>query len=132
MAKPIILCVDDEKTVLNSLRQELEFALGAAYSFELAESAEEGLEVIEELLAEGREIRVVISDQTMPGMTGESFLSQVHKKLPRIGKILLTGDSSKEGVNGGVYAGSKFPCLVKPWDNVRLRELVVSMASAVA
>jgi DNA-binding NtrC family response regulator len=119
MSKPIILCVDDEKTVLNSLRQELEFAL----------SGEEGLEVIEELIENGRVLKVVISDQTMPGMKGEVFLTEVHKRLPKVGKILLTGDSSKEGVNGGVYTGSNFPCLVKPWDNVRLRELVVSIAT---
>lgn len=131
MAKPIILCVDDEKTVLNSLRQELEFAMGTNFSFELAESGEEGLEVIDELVGDGREIRVIISDQTMPGMKGEDFLSRVHKRLPGAGKILLTGDSSKEGVNGGVYAGSNFPCLVKPWDNVRLRELVLSLAGVV-
>ena len=47
MAKPVILCVDDEKTVLTSLKQELEHGLGMEYSVEIAESGEEGLEVME-------------------------------------------------------------------------------------
>jgi len=71
MTKPVILCVDDEISVLESLKQELEFSLGQFYTFEIAESAEEGLEILDELMGQGRDIPVVISDQLMPGMKGD-------------------------------------------------------------
>jgi len=48
MNKPVILCVDDERIVLESLRTQLRQAFGDAYLYEGAEDAEEALEVINE------------------------------------------------------------------------------------
>ena len=53
MSKPAILCVDDEKVVLQSLRTQLKEAFGDDYIYELAEDADEALEVINELCEEG-------------------------------------------------------------------------------
>ena len=46
MSKPVILCVDDERMVLDSLRTQLAAAFGDAYIYERAEDAEEALDVI--------------------------------------------------------------------------------------
>ena len=48
MSKPVILCVDDEKIVLDSLKVELLSKLNSEYMIEVAESGEDALEVIEE------------------------------------------------------------------------------------
>jgi adenylate cyclase len=37
MTKQVIICVDDEKTVLKSLKTELKDALGNTYRIEIAE-----------------------------------------------------------------------------------------------
>ena len=81
MVKPIILCIDDEKTILQSLRSQLRRQFGSKFSYEFAESAEEGLEVIEELSLEGaaNDLQVIISDWLMPGMKGDEFLMKIHK-----------------------------------------------------
>jgi CheY-like chemotaxis protein len=50
MSKPMILCVDDEQVVLQSLRTQLEEAFGDTYLCEVAEDADEALEVINELM----------------------------------------------------------------------------------
>jgi len=47
--KAVILCVDDEVVILNSVKKQLKKAFGDTYSYEIAESADEALEIIEEL-----------------------------------------------------------------------------------
>jgi len=71
--KKVILCVDDESIVLESLRSQLENCLGSEFSYEFAENGVEGLELVEELYQEGLEIALVISDWLMPRMKGETL-----------------------------------------------------------
>ena len=98
MTKPYILCVDDERTILMSLRAQLRHWYKDKYNIEIAESAEEGLELIKELLDEGEQIAVVISDWLMPGMKGDEFLILVHEHYPELTKIMLTGHADPEAV----------------------------------
>lgn len=120
MAKPVVLCVDDEKTVLISLRQELEFGLGREFSFELAESAEEGLEILDDLQRTGTPLAVVISDQIMPGMKGDELLKEVARRSPATGRILLTGESGHSHAGQAAELGL-YVTLAKPWDLHQLR-----------
>jgi hypothetical protein len=52
MTKQVIICVDDEVTVLSSLKAELKQAIGNDYLIEITEGAEDALDLIEELLDE--------------------------------------------------------------------------------
>lgn len=117
MSKTIILCVDDEKTVLISLRQELELSLGSQYAFELAESGEEAIEIILELLEQGKRIGLIISDQYMPGILGEALLEKVSSMLPGTPRILLTGEAS---VEENAKRQANFKAIGKPWDSDEL------------
>ncbi|CCQ59778.1 two-component response regulator [Crocosphaera watsonii] len=47
MIKPVILCVDDEKVILDSLKIQLKKEFQDTYLYEAAESADEALEIIE-------------------------------------------------------------------------------------
>ena len=42
-----IICVDDEVVVLESLKEQLKRKLGKTYTIEVAENAEEALELLE-------------------------------------------------------------------------------------
>lgn len=130
MAKPVIVCVDDEKIVLTSLKQELEYGLGDRFNFEIAESGEEGLEVIDEFLDMGMDIPVVISDQLMPGMKGDQFLTQVNHKKADIRKILLTGQASADAVGNAVNQANLYRYIAKPWDENDLRLTVDEAAKS--
>jgi len=88
MRKPVILCIDDEKIVLNGLKEQLKGKL-SDYSIEVAERATEALEIIEELQVDNVEIPLVISDYIMPGMKGDELLKIIHGILPNTVKILL-------------------------------------------
>jgi NTE family protein len=111
-----IICVDDEQAVLNQLATQLEHEFGDLCTIECAESAEEALSLMDALEKEGGIIRLVITDQVMPGMTGDRFLEVVNKKFPDTHKILLTGYAGLESAMYAInYAGlDKY--IEKPWD----------------
>ena len=57
--KPIILCVDDESLILDSLKMVLKEHFGDGYSVETAENGDDALELIDELTRDGMEIPVL-------------------------------------------------------------------------
>lgn len=116
MAKPFILCVDDEKIILNSLNKQLTRQFSDIYELEFAESGEEGLEIIEELTKDGDSFAMIISDMIMPGMNGDEFLVQVHQRYPTPMKILLTGQAALDSAINTINNANLFSFIVKPWD----------------
>ncbi|HDN27855.1 MAG TPA: response regulator [Thioploca sp.] len=124
MPKAAILCVDDEAVVLETLEIEFQKAFGNAYNYEFAESAEEALEVIEELDEEGVDILLIVSDWLMPGMKGDELLIQVHKKWPTIVKVMLTGQADEDAIERAQHQAHLHRCLYKPWDSKELIETI--------
>lgn len=120
MRKPIILCVDDESIILNSLDEQLSRNLKNNFEIEVAESAEEALELFEELMKDV-DIPVVISDYIMPGMKGDEFLKRIHALQPKTITILLTGQASIEGVSNAINHANLYRFIAKPWDQDDLR-----------
>ena len=120
MSKPAIICVDDERVVLISLRDQLTHHLGKQYDIELAESGEEALEMFEELREDGIEVPVIISDQLMPGMMGDELLKQIHIQSPKTLKIMLTGQASVEEVGNAVNQARLYRYIAKPWHETDL------------
>lgn len=125
--KYTILCVDDEKIVLNSLRTQLKEVLGNEFKYEFAESAEEALEVIEMVAREGR-IVMIVSDWLMPGIKGDEFLIKVYKKWPEIISIILTGHADEEAIQRAKDQANLHACLAKPWDK---QELINEIRNAI-
>ncbi len=121
-----IVCVDDEKIVLDSLNSQLTRNFGNSYNYEFAESAEEALAIINELRNDDEEvIYVVISDWLMPGMKGDELLEQVRAKVKNVKTILLTGHvdntvikAIEQRKNGGIR------CIYKPWNEKELVYLI--------
>lgn len=130
MTKQVILCVDDENTVLRSLKAELQEAMGNNYRIEIAQGGEEALELIEELLEDGDEVLVIISDHIMPDMKGDELLRRVHLILPKTIKIMLTGQADIEAVGNAIKYAKLYRYIAKPWQaedmNLTIREAVNS------
>jgi two-component system sensor histidine kinase ChiS len=113
--KPVIICVDDEKFILDTINKQLQRRFGTDYEYEFAESAEEALDIIQELIDEGYDVMMVISDQIMPGMTGDKLLSKIHSENPNPIKILLTGQASLDSAVNVINNANLFRYLTKPW-----------------
>lgn len=120
MSKKVILCVDDEQIILTSLRDQMLNHFGNQYSYEFAESADEALEVIEELDEDGLEVLIIVSDWLMPGMKGDEFLIKVHKRFPKIVKVMLTGQADAESIERAYKEANLHSYLRKPWQEEEL------------
>jgi PAS domain S-box-containing protein len=119
--KPVIICVDDEPIILESLKIELKKALGEEHLLETAEGGEEALELIDELLAEGCEIVAVISDYLMPNLKGDELLKQIHTISPKTIKIMLTGQADLEAVANTIKYAKLYRYISKPWQSEDLK-----------
>lgn len=117
MRKTITLCVDDEPVVLNALRTLLTNQLDHHHIIEIAESAEEALEICDEIIANGEELNLVISDYIMPDMQGDELLAQIHQRSPNTFTILLTGQSFIEGIKRAINNANLYRFLEKPFNN---------------
>ncbi len=116
MKKSIILCVDDERIILESLRNEMKYIFRGMITVELAESGEEAIELLKQFKKEQVEVPIIISDYRMPEMTGDKFLIESKKILPDSKRIMLTGQASNEGVGNAMINAGLYRFLTKPWD----------------
>ena len=126
MSKPVILCVDDERMVLDSLRTQLAAEFGNAYIYEGAEDAEEALDVISELYDEEVHVILIISDWLMPGIKGDELLIRIHKEYPNVIKIMLTGQADEVAIDRAKKQANLHSCLSKPWLESDLLETIKS------
>jgi DNA-binding NtrC family response regulator len=120
MKRGIILCVDDEKIVLDSVLSQLRAHFGTQYLYETAENTEEGWEVLDEKLQEGYQVVAVISDWLMPFERGDQFLIEIARKLPGCGLILLSGHADEEAVERAKKYANLRHFIRKPWERDEL------------
>lgn len=119
-----ILCIDDERIILDSIKSQLRGELGPDYYVEVAENANEGFEVIEEMMEDGVQVLIIVSDWLMPGMKGDEFLAQVHKRFPKIVKVMLTGQAEEAALQKARREANLYKVLRKPWDKKELIETI--------
>ncbi|MBI4681679.1 MAG: response regulator [Nitrospirae bacterium] len=108
-----ILLVDDETNVVSSLERAL---IDEPYKIHTAGSGVEGLSILK-----GNRIKLVISDEKMPGMTGSEFLSVVKKLFPDTIRIMLTGHASLQAAMNAVNNGEIYRFFAKPWNEIELK-----------
>jgi CheY-like chemotaxis protein len=124
MEKGVLLCVDDEVIVLTALKDQLRRAFGSDFVIDVAESAEEALELLEELAEQGHKVLVIVSDWLMPGMKGDEFLIQAHQKFPSVVKIMLSGLAEQSAVDRARREAGLHEFLAKPWNAAELVESI--------
>src|SRR6478735_1780862 len=105
--KQRILLVDDEPQVLLAL----EDLLGDDFAVLKTASPEEALKMV----ADDREIAVVLSDQRMPQMTGDELLARINGSSDAK-RILVTAFADLSAVIRAVNNGKLFAYVTKPWN----------------
>ncbi len=125
MNKPVIICIDDEPTVLESLKIELKKALGDAYIIEATEGGEEALELFKELMEDEYEVALVLSDYIMPDIKGDELLKRIHTISPQTLKIMLTGQADLEAVSNAIKYAKLYRYIAKPWQPEDLKITVL-------
>jgi len=114
--KKLLLCVDDERVVLEGIRSQLKRYLSRDIQLELAESAEDALEILEEYNPRPQDFPLILTDHIMPGMKGDQLLIQIHQRFPQTIKILLTGQADAHSVANALNSGGLYRYITKPWE----------------
>ncbi len=119
--KPAVLLVDDEESILNSLRRLLR---SQPYEILLADSGAKALEILKE-----RPVDLVMTDARMPNMDGATLLAEIRKLYPSTLRILLTGYADVDMMTKAINEGQLYRYLSKPWND---EELVQALRQALS
>lgn len=112
----VVLCVDDEPSILSSLRRLLR---PQGYKVLLAEGGLAGLALLEH-----ESVDLVISDMRMPEMDGAQFLEQVRLRWPDVVRFLLTGYADVSSTIAAINRGEIHRYISKPWDDQQILMVV--------
>ncbi|MBI5213264.1 MAG: response regulator [Nitrospirae bacterium] len=113
MAQDAILIVDDEPNVIASLKRVF---TDEPYEIYSAAGALEGIEILK-----NNPVKVVVSDEKMPDITGSEFLAMVREQFPDVIRIMLTGHASIEAAMKAINKGEIYRFFTKPWDDMELK-----------
>ena len=114
---PRILIVDDELEITEILAD----LLSTEYDCQKAGSAEQAIARLQ-----ASEFQLVISDITMPGMTGLEMIPHIKELSPNTVVVMISGMQTVESAIGALRVGA-FDYLMKPFD-LRQVEAVVKRA----
>ena len=119
--KPTVLLVDDEESILNSLRRLLR---GQPYDVLLATSGAQALEIMAQ-----QPIDLVMSDARMPNMDGATLLANVHLHYPHTTRIMLTGYADPSAIIKAINEGQIHRYISKPWHD---EEMLLTLRQSLA
>jgi signal transduction histidine kinase len=109
------LIVDDEPAMLESLRHFFR----REYAVVTAPNGRQALEILDQ-----QEAHVILSDQRMPGMSGDEFLARAREVQPDAIRLLFTGYADLEAVISAVNKGGIFRYILKPWEPAEIESVV--------
>ena len=115
---PRVLIVDDDPGVLTAIARVLRRG-GVETRTELSGTAALAM-------LDGFQPDVVISDHSMPGISGVDFLTRVKERAPHAQRILLTGSNEPETIETAVSRSEVFRIIFKPWNDSQLMMTVRS------
>ncbi len=116
MGKPVLLAVDDDFSVLETIVQDLRRQYGATYRVLRARSGQAAVDTCEQLKQRGEVVALFLSDQRMPGMSGVEFLEKAIALYPKAKRVLLTAYADTEAAIRAINTARIDYYLTKPWD----------------
>ncbi|WP_261815384.1 response regulator [Vibrio gallicus] len=125
MQKLLLLCVDDERDVLDSVIRDLE-PFSPFCEIEAAESVAEARDVIDEYLSESTPLALILCDHIMPEESGIPFLIELNQNpdTRNSKKILVTGQADLEDTIQAVNNHCLDFYIAKPWQVELLQQTV--------
>lgn len=128
MDKLYIICVDDQREVLNALTEDLE-VFENYLKIEECESVNEAWDVIESIDAEGNHLALLITDQVMPNNTGVDLLKKLRSdsRFNQSKTILLTGQATHKDTIEAINSAHLDHYIEKPWQKVQLHSIIKTL-----
>jgi len=118
--KAIILVVDDEKIVRESLRDWL---VNVGYRVEIAESGEAALQIIKQ-----KKVTIMLADLVMPGLDGIELMKEARKIAPTIITVIITAYGSIQTAISAIRAGA-YDYIEKPFCPEKVELLIKNLVA---
>ncbi|EKV01231.1 thioredoxin reductase [Leptolyngbya sp. PCC 7375] len=116
MDKPVILTIDDDPAVLQTIARDLRKQYGDRFRIVRADSGATALEASQQLKLRGNTVALFLADQRMPGMSGVEFLNQGSGIFPAAKRALLTAYADTNAAIDAINMAQLDYYLLKPWD----------------
>ena len=116
MAKPVILTVDDDPSVLQAVARDLRKQYGDRFRIVRADSGETALDALHQLKLRNETVATFLVDQRMPQMNGVEFLEQAIALFPEAKRVLLTAYADTDAAIRAINSAKLDYYLLKPWD----------------
>jgi response regulator RpfG family c-di-GMP phosphodiesterase len=111
--------VDDEPTIRSALFRAFRGLDQVKPLF--ASDGEAALDVLKRF-----PVDVIVTDQSMPGMTGNKLLTTCRRLYPHMARVLLTAFADRETVSFAATYGAVDFVFRKPWDDVELKACIIA------
>jgi thioredoxin reductase (NADPH) len=116
MARPILLAVDDDVSVLEAVVQDLRRQYGNTYRVMRAAGGQAALDTLAQLKSRDEPVALILSDQRMPGISGVELLERARDIYPDARRVLLTAYADTEAAIRAINTARIHYYLNKPWD----------------
>ena len=120
-----ILSLEDEANVREALERDLD-DFWRHVRLEVADDADDAWSAVEDIVADGDELALVLSDHRLPGKSGVDFLVELVKD-PRFSStrtVLVTGQADQDDTIRALNEAGLDHYIAKPWDPGNLQEVV--------
>ena len=115
MPKPVILSLDDDTSVLNSIERDLRAHYGQDYRILPINEGKQALEYLNKMKQRNETVALFLVDQRMPEMNGTEFLEEAIKLHPQAKRVLLTAYADTQAAIDSINAIGLDYYLMKPW-----------------
>lgn len=120
--KRSVFYFDDDATLLDIFQEMFEDEYDVRTATTLAEA--------QRMLSEC-EADIIITDQSMPEISGSEFLREAMRKCPHSFRIMLTGYAVVGDVYADITKGLIDVFIVKPWKEEQMRQVLERGGAAV-
>src|ERR1041385_6783658 len=115
MPKPVILSLDDDASVLNSVERDLRAHYGQEYRILPIDSGKAALDYLKKLQQRNETVALFLVDQRMPEISGVEFLEKAIQTFPQAKRVLLTAYSDTQAAIDSINEVGLDYYLMKPW-----------------
>lgn len=121
----VILIIDDEFIILESLSIQISLILPENILLEAASSGEESIQLINEFKQNGNELVLVISDFNLDDMKGTEILKHSVNLFPKVQKIILTGQADAALITEFKNEYGLDAIINKPWNFEEIKRIIL-------
>lgn len=123
----VIVVVDDEFIILESLKIQLSRFLSEDVILEYASSGTEALDIINEYQTNNHSIQLLVSDYNLDDMKGTDIVKYLHDKFPASKKVILTGQSDLVSIQNQTKEIEIDNFIPKPWNYEELKSIILKL-----